>query len=228
MVVIFSIQRIFPVSNRVESICGDFGVDINKLKNMYIGTKFASNQKFSSEADVKTDYMKIAYMGYMRKDKGFYFFLDRLESMSEEISTKIEVVIASRITNIDAYERIQKLKIKFKKILFYDGYSHDNLKEILEGVHLGIVPVLWEDNLPQVAIEFKAHGIPVLASKLGGASELSNSEFFTFDVDKPESFNEKIEIIVKNKLSLNEYWIHQNKLTTIDEHIEKLMMYYKG
>ena len=28
---------------------------------------------------------------------------------------------------------------------------------------LSIVPVLWEDNLPQIAIESIAYGVPVLA-----------------------------------------------------------------
>ncbi len=221
------VDRVFPVSKRVEAICEGFGIEKEKLKTLYIGTKFAEDQLYSSSADLKSDSTRIAFIGYMRKDKGFYYFLNRLEALPESLSEKLEIVIASRIAPGDGYARIQKLKPKFKKLIFHNGYTHDNLKEILEGVHVGIVPVLWEDNLPQVAIEFKALGIPVLASKLGGASELSSSEFFSFDVDNPESFTEKIEKIVEDKSCLNDYWKQQNKLITIPGHIQRLMEYYK-
>jgi glycosyltransferase involved in cell wall biosynthesis len=221
------IDKVFPVSNRVNAICKGFGVKEDKLKTLYIGTKFALDQSFESHANLSSDYTRIAFIGYMRKDKGFYYFLDQLESMPASLSEKLEVVIASRIAPGDGYSRIQKLKSKFKTIIFHDGYTHDNIKEILEGVHLGIVPVLWEDNLPQVAIEFKALGIPVLASKLGGASELSSSELFKFDVDIPGSLNAKIKELTADKSDLNDYWKYQNKLKTVDEHIDELMEYYE-
>jgi hypothetical protein len=42
---------------------------------------------------------------------------------------------------------------RFRAITLHDGYTHAGLDRVLEGVQLGIVPPIWEDNLPQVAIE---------------------------------------------------------------------------
>ena len=64
----------------------------------------------------------------------------------------------------------------------------------MEDVNLGIVPPLWEDNLPQVAIEMISNGIPVLTSMNGGAKELNSHVMFRFHTEK-----DLLEKIKKNK-----------------------------
>lgn len=90
--------------------------------------------------------------------------------------------------------------------MIYGGYTHDELPRILEGVHLGIVPPLREDNLPQVAIEMKAHEIPVLCSHPGGAKELSRSEAFVFEVGNISDFNEKNKAFFRELERVSHYW----------------------
>ena len=159
------VDKVFPVSNRAAEICEGFGIEKNLLKTLYIGTKFADNQQFESSSKIQDDSFRIAYIGYMRRDKGFYFLLTELEKLNKSISSRIELVFASKVNDGKILSRIKRLLKKFRAVDFYDGYTHENLNEILRGVHLGIVPVLWEDNLPQVAFEFKGLGIPVLAKE---------------------------------------------------------------
>jgi glycosyltransferase involved in cell wall biosynthesis len=117
---------------------------------------------------------------------------------------------------------------KFRAVDFYDGYTHENLEEILQGVHLGLVPVLWEDNLPQVAIEFKSLGIPVLASEYGGASELSKSTHFSFSAAKKGDFKNKLREIMDQPGLINDYWENGMPLKTIQEHVDELLELYEG
>lgn len=94
-------------------------------------------------------------------------------------------------------------------------------------MHLGIVPVLWEDNLPQVAIEFKAMGIAVMASDKGGASELSRSGAFEFKAGDYIDFIEKLENIIHHPEIIHDYWSKQLRLTAMDEHCRQLMQFYE-
>ncbi len=80
------------------------------------------------------------------------------------------------------------------------------LHNILTGVNLGVIPALWEDNLPQVAIEMVAFGVPILSSSAGGASELTRSDAFRFNVGDTEDFLKKIYAIVDQEVSLDEFW----------------------
>ena len=96
----------------------------------------------------------------------------------------------------------------------------------MEDVNLGIVPPLWEDNLPQVAIEMISNGIPVLTSMNGGAKELNSHVMFRFHTEK--DLLEKIKKINSNRYLLTEYWDYAYKLTSMDVHIKNLIKIYKS
>ena len=106
------------------------------------------------------------------------------------------------------------------------GYTNKQLSSILENVQLGIVPSLWEDNLPQVAIEMKANGVAVLTSDLGGAKELTTSEKFVFEAGNQADFLEKLLEFVKCPETITEYWNNCPKLLTMQEHIDELLESY--
>lgn len=226
-----NIDIVLSTSNRVKTLCTHFGISESKIKTLRIGTKFAENQLMECSADFDDEELCIAYLGYMRPDKGFYFFLDALESMPADLASKLKVVIAAKVTDKGAKyaaERIRDLGQNnlLKSITLYDGYTHDTLPSVLQGVHLGIVPVLWEDNLPQVAMEMRALGVPVLTSDLGGARELTDSEAFTFPARSHEAFIAKLSYFANDKQRLKNYWSPTNRLTTMQEHLEKLDKIY--
>lgn len=220
------IDVIVAVSDRVRSIAINMGIDEEKLYLSYIGTKFADVRIIKNNDKINCDIFQIIYMGYMKKYKGFYFFLDALSNIDNRIAKSINIILATKIIDVSIIKRIEKLREKYNDIKIIDGYTHEELPSLLENCHLGIVPVLWEDNLPQVAIEMVAHGVPVLASDLGGASELSNSNLFKFKNGNIEDFNDKLIKIINNREILEKYWEKYMPLKTMNQHVEELKDVY--
>ena len=213
---------VLAVSNRVAEILKQNGIDKTKIKTSYIGTEFAEKAQGHSIAKSSQPFT-IAYLGYERIDKGYFFLLDALQQLDKNIAEKINVVLA--VKNIHpklVYEKLQH----FNNIKIYNGYTHKQLQKILSDVNLGIVPVLWEDNLPQVAIEMVACGVPILCSSFGGASELCLSELFKFSGADNEDFRQKLCNLVNNPDLLQDYWQNHNGLMTMEEHIKELNKYY--
>lgn len=215
-------DSVLVVSKRVGKIMIEHGVKEEKLVTSYIGTKFAQNELNSSVAQSTTPFT-IAYLGYERVDKGFFFFIDALSKLDDEIAKKINVVLAVAKLHKSSYEG--KLD-NFNKVITYNGYTHQTLPEILKKINLGVVPVLWEDNLPQVAIEMVALGVPILCSDFGGASELSDSVEFKFQGGNEKEFLEKLAEIVNNPNLLQKYWQGHKPLTTMEKHVEQLLQIY--
>lgn len=222
------IDVVLCVSRRVREIAVHMGINPKKAKVSYIGSAFAEHQASESQKSYSGGILKMAYMGYMRHDKGFYFLLDALEHMKPELAKKVAIIIAARFDDGEAVLRAKKLQKRLADVKLYDGYTHEQIPDILEGVHLGVVPVLWEDNLPQVAIEFKAMGIPVLASDRGGPSELSDSFYFVFKNGDSHDFEEKIENFISTPDVMHDYWKKQHHLITMKEHCCQLMQVYNS
>ena len=220
-------DAVLCVSKRVKDIAVRMGIKEEIAKVSYIGTAFAEHQATESRYPYTGGILKMAYMGYMRRDKGFYFLLETLEKMDSSIAENLAIVVAAKFEDPAAVERFRALKQKLADVTLYDGYTHKQIPEILKGVHVGIVPVLWEDNLPQVAIEFSAMGIPVLAADRGGASELSGSKYFVFESENSDDFTRKIREIMRSPGNGGGYWREKMRLITMREHCEMLMKIYE-
>lgn len=221
-------DKILAVSKRVRDIAEDFGITPSLLEVAYIGTDFADVaplRKRSSDRD--ECFFTIAYLGYARAAKGFFFLLSALENLPEETSRRMNMRFAARyIREVVNSDRLEQLKKRFHQVEIMDGYQREDLPKILTGVDLGIVPVIWEDNLPQVAIEMAAHGVAVLASDFGGASELSTSPYFRFRGNDQLDFMKRLQFIMKHREILDDYHRLRRPLTNMLQHIRLLQEVY--
>jgi len=225
-----SVNKVLVVSKRVGEIAECFGLDKKKIVTSYIGTRHAENfaKNFALRRPLlgSDGELVMCYLGYMRRDKGFYFLLAALEGLPSKYAQRTKVVIAARNTDQNALQRMEKLALKYSDVLYADGYTHDQLDTILGQVSIGIVPVLWEDCLPQVAVEMYCRGIALLCSDRGGASELGGSEAFTYKAGDVRAFHAKVIAILNGKLTHEEFWKNHMKPVTVAEHVRTLKRLY--
>lgn len=216
------IDHVIAVSNRVKEIAVSYGILRNKVTVVYVGTRFAEHCVPIRVFD--RDDFKIAYLGYERADKGFYHFVEALEALPDPDSQRISVLIAAKLQSTYIFHRLKRLSVKFRAFDIVDGYDHKTLAALLEDVNLGIVPVLWEDNLPQVAIEFVTHGVPVLSSDLGGAKELcGGNRRFVYRHGNVNDLINKILFFLDNKVALLQYEENRLEPMDIEKHVEVLL-----
>lgn len=223
------VDKVLAVSERTKEIAINYGIKKDIITTEYIGTEVAKKAQYKLHDIPKHDGFTIAYMGYFDRAKGFDFLIDALEKMPEELAKKMNFVCYAKVkkdTDNQYIERITKLNSRFLSARHFNGYTHDQFKEIMSTIDLGIVPVIWEDNLPQVAIEYAAYGVPVLASDLGGAHELSGCEDFVFEAGNAMDFYEKVEKICNDYRICSRYFNKMNRLNTNEMHLKSLESIY--
>lgn len=223
------VDQILAVSERVKTILVKNGYDEGKIQTSYIGTKVAENAIKARFEARKSDTFNVIYMGYMQSYKGYHFFINCLEKIPLNMAKKIHVTICAKYSKVfqkKELEKIDQIKKRFFKIDLLNGYNSSNQKDILQNQHLGIVPVLWEDNLPQVLVEQIAYGVPVMCSDLGGGMEIVNNPDFIFKAGNMQNFIDKFQNIFANRSKLNDFWKTVRALTTLKEHISFLKTVY--
>ena len=220
-------DKTLAVSNRTAQILLENGAVVDKVGVSYIGTRHYELARGRERKYATPGNIHIAYLGYMRVDKGFYLFLEMLEKLPEKIKKNIDVTIAAKLADDFDSEIIYKMSSVFRGFNFFNGYTHDNLGKILAPVNLGIVPVLWEDNLPQVAIEFVAHGVPIIVSNRGGAQEIAGNANFIFDINKPDGLIRKICSIFDGSLKVKTFWDYPINIRSNLDHVQELVEIYQ-
>lgn len=217
---------VLAVSQRTRDVLVSHEVPAERIRVSYIGTAHQAAFRTARRITDVGDGLHLCYLGYMRPDKGFYFWLETLERMPERISRRMSVTFAAPIRDGWAIERLRGQAHRYHAIHIYDGYTHANLKAILTGPNLGIVPVLWEDSLPQVALEMVTHGIPILTSDRGGAREIAGNDAFVFPAGNHRALIRKLETIVDGGLPLSRFWDREPLMLSMDEHLAELHRHY--
>lgn len=222
---------VLGVSDRVCDVAAHFGVKPALLHTSYIGTNQA--ERFSQTAPKATilredGTLTLAYLGYMRRDKGFFFLLDALAALPAAHAARIRLVVCAARGDDGTMHRLAALSDRFAGLYYANGYSHEHLDDLLADVDVGLVPVLWEDNLPQVAIEMHARHIPLLTSDLGGAKELSNCAEMVFPSGSIEGFAERISALLDGKITSEAYWKNAQSPVSMPAHLAELRGIWTG
>lgn len=212
---------LLPVSKRVKEIYMKSGID-NKYMVSHIGNILADKYKpfIKNKKEVYKRKINIAMMGSLSYLKGGDVFI------------KLAEQIDRNKFNIFFYGRSGKYKSKMKKIGIIDKgvYKQENLDKILSNIDLGLVLSIWEDNAPQVVMEFLNNNVPVVGTKMGGIPDFINTENgYLFNPYLEEDWINLIKFF--NNISLEKILeLKQNIKPTIttNKHYEELMDLYNG
>lgn len=219
-------DHVLSVSRRTRQVLIDRGAHGDRISVSYIGTAHYEAALTSHKISDIGSSLNLGYIGYMTADKGFFFLLDCLERIPAEVAGMMTVTIAARNTDVEGHARVMSLASRFQRLRYFDGYTHDTLDEVLDGVNLGLIPVLWEDNLPQTAIELVSRGIPILTSDRGGAQEIADNPTFIFRAGDHGDLVDRICRISRRDVDLADFWAGDMRIVSMDEHVADLMRYY--
>jgi len=215
-------------SDRVKAISLNAGISATRCKTSYPGTLFYRTP-IPIHKPSNATLLKLAFLGVaILKNKGLDFLLSALEQCPETLLSKLHVVLLARWIYQKAgnRERLSALGDRLGGITVKDGYSHGELGELLEDVDLGVVPNLWEDCYPQVAVEFVCNGVPIIISNLGGAKEISSNPDFEFDVGSHMGLIKLIDKFANDKQKLSSFWDKEPRILSMDAHIDELLEHY--
>lgn len=222
-------DTVLCVSDRVRQIAAAQGIEPALLQTGYIGTPQArhwhrSEPRASFLAADGTLHM--AYLGYMRADKGFPFLMAALAALPDTTLSRLRLTVAARSGTPEMMQAMAALAPRLAGLHHVDGYSHDELDTLLDGVALGLVPVMWEDNLPQVALEMHARHIPLLTSDLGGARELGNCPDLVFRAGDKADFAAALGRVLSEQVSAADYWRQARAPVDMEAHLAALWRVY--
>lgn len=222
-------DQVLCVSKAVQRLAVGFGINPDLAQVSYIGTRAAESfHRTKPRGRIVADdaTLTLGFLGYMRRDKGFFFLLDALEALPPETLCRLRLVVAARRGDAATMARLMTLGGRLAGLTFRDGYGAQDLDDLLQAVDVGVIPVLWHDNLPQVAIEMHARHIPLLTADRGGAQELGNCPDMVFAAGNIAAFHNRINALLSDQFDPNAYWQGALAPVSMPDHIEALFQDY--
>ena len=218
--------RVLSVSAATERVLLSYGLDPQISGVSYIGTRHYDPAR-GRPIRTKTPHLRLAFLGYTRPDKGFQFMVKAMQAMPERMRGRLALKVAARISDPGAVAELERLRGRLAGLTIQNGYTQAELPQLLEDVDLGLVLPLWDDALPQVAIEFVCHGVPILVSDRGGQQELAADPAFVFDAENVGAFWERLQRLCDDREELERFWTLARPLNTNRQHAQAMLELYR-
>jgi glycosyltransferase involved in cell wall biosynthesis len=166
-------SAIISRSNFLRSVFVEAGVNADRIHLSRQGRDFPN---LSADMLVKTSSpaLRIGYLGQIAAHKGVHVLLSAARHLGDAAFT---VRVYGDPAPFASYAAELGQLIGNDDRLELAGLCRpEDLGQVLQNMDVLVVPSLWYENSPNVILEAFAHRTPVIASDLGGMSELVQAE----------------------------------------------------
>ena len=157
------VDRVIAMSHRVEEIYAWLGVDRSRLCTMQLTLAHIERlvpRRLAPEPPIT--FATLA--GFESESKGARLLIEAMTLLREQACAGSLRLLA--LGHIDPAFREEIEGIEGIEIGMH--FEPAELDSILDGVHVGLMPSVWEEAYGYAGVEFLAKGIPVIANAIGG------------------------------------------------------------
>ncbi|RKX31547.1 MAG: glycosyltransferase [Candidatus Zixiibacteriota bacterium] len=163
-------------------------------------------------------------VGLMAPIKGTEYLLERFAAMNPD-RAKLKI-FGRGITK--RYEKKLIERFRGDKIEFM---GHRKPEDIYSQIDIAIIPSLCDDAFPRIVIESYSCGIPIIATGMGGTSEVVdvNKTGFVFDPAVPGDLEDRISKFIADPGLIEQMSVHcleKAKIFQIDNVVKKYIEVY--
>lgn len=126
--------------------------------------------------DSPNDRLRIGYIGQIAPHKGVHVLLKAIRQLGNA-DGRWELHIYGDTARFPQYaEHLRRLAGEHPRIRFEGRVENRRIPAVLTDLDVLVVPSIWYENAPLTIMEAHAAGVPVVASDLGGMTELVRHE----------------------------------------------------
>ncbi|MCX7998420.1 MAG: glycosyltransferase family 4 protein, partial [Leptospiraceae bacterium] len=182
-------------------------------------------EKVENEVEKSFDPIKILYIGRLEWYKGIHVLVEAFKNLKKD---NLRLFIAGKGPE---FEKIKKSSCLDKRIIFLGFVSEKKKQELLKETNLTVIPSLWCEPFPIIALESLASGTPIVASNIGGLPEIVKDGYNgkLFEPGNSKELRDVLEKLVSNEEELKRFQneaLESARYFQIKNHVDKLEKFY--
>lgn len=169
------------------------GVDLEKFKGF-------SKKILRDKLKIPLDKKVILFAGELKKVKGSEYLIEAFKKVSEN-NSETRLILVGDGSEREKLENIAKKIGIEERINFIGRVSNQGVLEYMAAADIFVLPSLSE-GFPLVVLEAMASGLPIVATKVRGISEIlkDNENGFLVSSENSEQLFEKIMVLLENDM----------------------------
>ncbi|MBD2177247.1 glycosyltransferase family 4 protein [Pseudanabaena sp. FACHB-1998] len=167
-----NLDRVLVPTRLMQNILQNNGLNPNLISYMPYGLDIEdiipnSNKGLNKE-------LRVGFIGTLFEHKGVHLLIESTKLLS---NINFELKIYGNLGDFPEYvAKLYKIASNDPRINFCGTFPNPEIGKILSEIDVLVVPSIWYENTPLVIYSAQAAGCPVIATNLGGMSEVVQHE----------------------------------------------------
>jgi glycosyltransferase involved in cell wall biosynthesis len=218
------VDAIVSPSQFLKSVFVRNGYDPEKIMHVPYGIDLEALQGIER---APASHLRVGYIGTLSAHKGLDILVRAfLNTAGDDLSLEVHGDLGAFP---EFSTHVQNLAREDGRIHFHGRFESSALPDVLRKLDVVVVPSIWYENTPFVILEALASGTPVIASDLGGLSELVEDGIngFLFEAGSAESLGEKILAFKTDRGLVERLRPDPSKARSLKDNVEEFSTLYE-
>lgn len=181
-----------------------------------------------AEPVVSDSRLRVGYIGQIAQHKGVDVLVNAFCQLHGRERKPQLLLYGAPEQFPDFTERLRKQVTGRGDIIFAGRFDHSQIRRVLAGLDVLVVPSVWYENSPNVILEAFATGTPVVVSRLGGMAELVTDGVngFQFEAGNVKALAQVLQRFIDQPDLVASLSQGMPPVKTLQEEIEELLSVY--
>ncbi len=163
-------DRILAPTMLMKDIIERHGVERQRLQYQRFGINL-QNYRRTEYRRGSQEKLHVGFIGALFEHKGAHLLIEAVRTLPSTIP--LDVKVYGNVSQDPDYgDRLKAIAGDDARISFCGTFPNNQIGEIFENIDVLVVPSIWYENTPLVIYSAFAAGCPVIATDLGGMSEV--------------------------------------------------------
>jgi glycosyltransferase involved in cell wall biosynthesis len=223
------VHRIISPSRFLISKIKMYGWDLPHLSHMAFGLavdRVDSPEK--TDHHLSNGFFRIGYLGQIEPHKGIHTLMNAFNEVVQK-HPQAELHIYGDLERNPIYtKRLKALSRDNSQIFLKGRYVNSELGKVMNGLDVIIVPSEWYENRPTVILEAFMYGTPVIATDIGGISEMidDGQDGFLFRPGDSRQLSDILTKVVQDPSIIQNMRKNIRPVKTLSEELKEILAIY--
>jgi len=221
-----SMDRVIAPTRLTRDMLLRNGINPNLLKVSRYGIETSHIASVPRSTD-RPETVRFGFMGGLVRHKGVHNLVKAFRMIPQDMKAELKVYGDPKRAP-EYFAEIESLAGGDPRILFPGAFEGSKVGEVLPEIDVLVVPSAWYENTPLVVYEAFASGTPVVATNLGGLSEVieHGNNGLLFAVDDVEDMGAQLTRFLKEPDLISRLRENIEPVRTVAESVDDLEKVY--
>jgi glycosyltransferase involved in cell wall biosynthesis len=164
------LDRIFVPTAFTQAVMEKNGLRDARFRVLPFGLRTQGyNRRIRRPADGA---LVLGFIGSLLPHKGLHVLLEAMKRLPGTSRVTLKVYGSAPEEGTQYALDLRKIASGESRIAFCGTFGNRHIADVLDGIDVLVIPSLWHENMPLVALSAQAAGCPLVASDIGGMSDV--------------------------------------------------------